>query len=197
MSQANPTKAEINRYSESFVLYGDMTRAARAAFPKSKAKGISLNEIGCRLHKIPDIQSRIKELQIAKQEIADREFNINATYVLRRLHEIDSLDVIDIVTDDLSAFKPLNEWPKAWRTSISSIDIKRIVLSKKEDGIAAIVEKVKWPDKTKNLELIGKHASVKAFGDELGTPANPVHSVHMSTDEYKKARQEILENDDC
>ncbi|STU63700.1 Uncharacterised protein [Klebsiella pneumoniae subsp. ozaenae] len=32
-----------------------------------------------------------------------------------------------------------------------------------ETSIETILKKIKWPDKVKNLELIGKHVDVNAF----------------------------------
>lgn len=36
-----------------------------------------------------------------------------------------------------------------------------------EDSIETILKKIKWPDKVKNLELIGKHVDVNAFKERL------------------------------
>ena len=36
----------------------------------------------------------------------------------------------------------------------------------------AIMKKIKWPDKTKNLELLGKHISVQAFKEKTETTVN-------------------------
>lgn len=99
------------------------------------------------------------------QERAAESTQTDASYVLRRLREIDELDVLDIVKSDLSGFKELDQWPKAWRTSINGLDMKRMIQGGEQE-IEAIVEKVKWPDKTKNLELIGRHVGVKAWDKE-------------------------------
>lgn len=90
---------------------------------------------------------------------------IDASYVLMRLKEIDELDIIDIMNDELDGFKRLSEWPKSWRTSISGLDIQTVV-SGGDKPIEELVRKIKWPDKTKNLELIGRHVSIKAWDKE-------------------------------
>ena len=36
-----------------------------------------------------------------------------------------------------------------------------------ETSIETILKKIKWPDKVKNLELIGKHVDVNAFKERL------------------------------
>ena len=92
--------------------------------------------------------------------------------MLSRLYEIDQLDILDIMDEEMDNFKPLSQWPKTWRISINAIDIKRIVESRKDGSkvsVETIIEKIKWPDKTRNLELLGKHVSVKAFEGELGS----------------------------
>lgn len=165
MSQSNPTDVELDAYCGNYVLYGDQSRAFRVAFPDSKAKPESVHEVASRFHSIVKVQSRIKELSTKAKEVAEKEFELDASYVARRLKEIDELDMLDIMTDDLKHFRPLSEWPKVWRTSISGLDL--MTLSNSEENIESIVRKVKWPDKTKNLELIGKLTTVSAFSENM------------------------------
>lgn len=113
----------------------------------------------------PTVSLRIAELQAIKDGIAEKAFKIDASYVLRRFKEIDELDIMDIIKDDMSAFRPLSEWPKVWRTSISGVDMKKIIQGG-EQPIEMVIEKIKWPDKLRNLELLGKHISVNAFAKE-------------------------------
>ena len=138
--------------------------AIRAGYSEKTA-----NRIASQLLSKLDVQGRIAELMQGR----NRSTQIDASYVLTRLKEIDELDVIDILNDDLNGFKRLSEWPKSWRTSISGLDIQTVI-SGGEEPIEKLVRKIKWPDKTKNLELIGRHVDVKAWekeeasaGDEL------------------------------
>lgn len=111
------------------------------------------------------IQKRIAELM----EERNKRLRVSADYVLLRLVEIDQMDVIDIL-DDEGGLKPVSQWPKVWRTSISAVDINRIRMAMKgddEDDIESTLQKIKWPDKVKNLELIGKHVDVNAFRERL------------------------------
>ena len=34
-------------------------------------------------------------------------------------------------------------------------------------GMVGILKKIKWPDKVKNLELLGRHVAVQAFKDNV------------------------------
>ncbi|EKS6746830.1 terminase small subunit [Enterobacter kobei] len=110
------------------------------------------------------IQKRIAELM----EERNKRNRVSADYVLMRLVEIDQMDVIDIL-DDEGGLKPISQWPKVWRTSLSAMDINRIRMAGKddEDDIESTLQKIKWPDKVKNLELIGKHVDVNAFKERL------------------------------
>ncbi|ELH2048319.1 TPA: terminase small subunit [Enterobacter hormaechei] len=120
------------------------------------------------------IQKRIAELM----EERNKRLRVSADYVLLRLVEIDQMDVLDILNDD-GGMKPIAEWPKVWRTSLSAMDIATIKTTQaslqKENGeadlsvedVEHILKKVKWPDKVKNLELIGKHVDVNAFKERL------------------------------
>ena len=93
-----------------------------------------------------------------------KELKVDADYVLRRLCEIDAMDALDI-HDDNGKILPLKQWPKVWRTSISGLEVSEILAG---GDPVSILKKIKWPDKTKNLELIGKHVNVQAWGDKKG-----------------------------
>ncbi|HBT9098967.1 terminase small subunit [Klebsiella pneumoniae] len=107
------------------------------------------------------IQSRIAELKEQRNDLV----GINATYVLNRLVEIDQMDVLDILTST-GELKPVTQWPKVWRTTLSGLDVIEMAA---EGNTNALLKKIKWPDKVKNLELIGKHIDVQAFREQVKT----------------------------
>ena len=131
------------------------------------------------------MQERIAELM--KQR--NKRTKISADYVLNRLIEIDQMDVLDILNDD-GGLKPISDWPKVWRTSLSAMDINRIRMAGKDgdDDIESTLQKVKWPDKVKNLELIGKHVDVQAFKDRVDVNVNVTLADRMAN-----ARRRALE----
>jgi len=105
----------------------------------------------------PDIQNRIAELKAQRNE----QINIDAAYVLRRLVEIDQMDVLDILLSN-GELKPIKDWPKTWRTTLSGMDVTEMA-----GDAAGLLKKIKWPDKVKNLELLGKHIDVSAFKENI------------------------------
>ncbi len=129
------------------------------------------------------IQKRIAELM----EERNKRLRVSADYVLLRLVEIDKMDVLDILNDD-GTLKPIREWPKIWRTTLSGFDLSSTIMNMNEDSIETILKKIKWPDKVKNLELIGKHVDVNAFKERLEI------DVKMTiADKMAKARKRVKE----
>lgn len=109
------------------------------------------------------IQKRIAELM----EERNKRMRVSADYVLMRLVEIDQMDVIDILNDDMS-IKPVSEWPKVWRQYLTGFELADMFEGRgDEKELIGILKKIKWPDKVKNLELIGKHVDVNAFKERL------------------------------
>lgn len=129
------------------------------------------------------IQKRIAELM----EERNKRMRISADYVLMRLVEIDQMDVLDILNDD-GTLKPIREWPKIWRTTLSGFDLSSTIMNMNDDSIETILKKIKWPDKVKNLELIGKHVDVNAFKERL-----EVSGTVTIADKIAKARRRVKE----
>ncbi len=110
-----------------------------------------------------DVQERIAYLNTQRMNRVD----VDADYVLRRLVEIDQMDVLDIM-DDKYCLKPIGEWPKVWRQYVSNIENTEEFEGYGEDREqSGWLKKIKWPDKVKNLELLGKHIAVGAFKEKI------------------------------
>ncbi|EKQ4834659.1 terminase small subunit [Salmonella enterica] len=130
------------------------------------------------------IQKRIAELM----EERNRRLRVSADYVLLRLVEIDQMDVIDILNDDMS-IKPVSEWPKVWRQYLTGFELADMFEGRgDEKELVGILKKIKWPDKVKNLELIGKHVDVNAFKERL-----EVSGTVTIADRMAKARRRVKE----
>ncbi|POW56410.1 terminase small subunit [Candidatus Pantoea alvi] len=115
------------------------------------------SEQGARLLANVSVQNRISELKAQRNDRID----VDADYVLKRLFEIDQMDVLDILLAN-GELKPIKDWPKVWRTTLSGMDVTEMA-----GEAAGLLKKIKWPDKVKNLELLGKHVTVQAFKDNV------------------------------
>lgn len=156
--------------------------AIRAGYSEKTA-----NEQASRLLANVNVQKFVAELKSARVE----QTGIDAAYVLRRLVEIDQMDVLDILLQN-GELKPIKDWPKVWRTTLSGMDVVEMVSA----DSAALLKKIKWPDKVKNLELLGKHVSVQAFKEQTsteitGADGGPVRYADMSEELLEEKLKEL------
>lgn len=131
------------------------------------------NRIAAQLLSKLDIGKRIQEL---KSERGER-LEVDADYVLKRLVEIDQMDVADILLSNCE-IKPIKDWPKVWRITLSGIDVTEMA-----GDATGLLKKIKWPDKVKNLELLGKHISVQAFREQVKNEHDVVGTLSDLMDE--------------
>jgi len=83
MSQSRPTKSEVDAYAGHYVLYGEQSNAFREAFPKSKSTKASTHTRASKFHSLGEVQSRIGELKEQVRLIAEKDFSIDAAWVLK------------------------------------------------------------------------------------------------------------------
>ncbi|EAA8256864.1 terminase small subunit [Salmonella enterica] len=155
--------------------------AIRAGYSEKTA-----NEQASRLLANVNVQSFVAELKATRIE----QTGIDAAYVLRRLVEIDQMDVLDILLSN-GELKPIKDWPKTWRTTLSGIDVTETA-----GDTPGLLKKIKWPDKVKNLELLGKHVTVQAFKEQTATEitganGGPVRYADMSEELLEEKLKEL------
>lgn len=144
----------------------------------------SAQEQASRLLSNVMVQSRISELKADRNE----EVGIDAAYVLRRLVEIDQMDVLDILLPN-GELKPIKDWPKTWRTTLSGMDVTEMA-----GDDPGFLKKIKWPDKVKNLDLLGKHVTVQAFKENVKTEqSGMVQVVNYTPADYAAAQSQLEE----
>lgn len=135
------------RFVDEYLIDLNATQACiRAGYSEKTAE-----QMGYQLLQKTSVQTAIEQAMSERRQRA----KINADYVLNRLVEIDQLDIADIL-DESGNFKPISEWSKEWRLNLSSFEIV-------ENATGGFVKKIKFPDKVKNLELLGKHIQVGAW----------------------------------
>lgn len=163
--------AKQEAFCQEYIKDFNAGRAAAAAGYSEK----TAYSIGSENLTKPEINLRVAELIKDRQESV----KIDAEYVLKRLVEIDQMDVKDILKDDGSV-RPVSEWPKVWTQTLSGLDVSELFEGSGEDREQiGLLKKIKWPDKVKNLELLGKHTDVRAFMDRA-----EVVNVEMTHEEW-------------
>jgi phage terminase small subunit len=142
---------------EYVVDFNGKQAAIRAGYSEKSAASIASENLTK-----PNVAAAI---EAAMQERLART-QVDADYVLRRLVDIDQMDVIDILEED-GSFKHISLWPKIWRQYLAGLDMVEEFSghgeSREQTGW---LKKIKWPDKVKNLELLGKHVAVQAWREK-------------------------------
>ncbi|WP_281085180.1 terminase small subunit [Methylophaga thiooxydans] len=128
--------------------------AVRAGYNRKTARSIGAENLTK-----PDITRAIEAALTERLEIS----KTDSAAVLQRLVDIDQLDILDILNDD-GTVKPLSDWPKVWLRSLCTLEIHEKYQSVNGERVCVgVINKIRLPDKLKNLELIGKHVDVQAF----------------------------------
>ena len=98
------------RFCQEYLIDLNATQAAlRAGYSADSAKSIGHENLTK-----PDIGKRIAELN---QERLERT-QTDAGHVLKRLVEIDKMDIADVL-DDSGTVLPIKDWPAIWRTTLA------------------------------------------------------------------------------
>lgn len=124
---------------------------------------------------------KVSEAVQAAMKARSERTQIDADWVLKRLARDATADLADLYTEH-GTLKPVHEWPIAWRTGLVA-GIETVQERDGEDAegkpVYATVRKVKLLDRTKLVELIGKHVEVGAFKEKVE------HSGEIKTPELK------------
>lgn len=145
--------AKRQRFVAEYLADKDLNQtqaAIRAGYAEKGAKDQAYN-----LMQNPEVSAAIR----AGMEARSKRLQIDADYVLTRLTAIDQMDLAEIHGDD-GKLLPIKQWPLIWRQMVKEVDMK--------------TGKVKFHDKLRALELIGKHVDVNAFREQVN------HSGHIN-----------------
>ena len=168
------------RFVEEYLIDLNATQAAiRAGYSARTA-----NEQGARLLAQVSVRSQI---EAAQKERSERT-KIDADWVLTQLAAEKTADLADLF-DDAGNLRPIKEWPDVWRRGpVVGIEAFEEYDGRGEDRRAVgMVRKVKIADRTKHLELIGRHVNVAAFKDRV-----EVEDVTNRAEQMRQARAKRL-----
>lgn len=161
------------RFVENYLIDLNATQAAiRAGYSERTAKNIGYEQL-----QKPEVIEAIAAAQAARS----KRTKIDADWVLTRLAEAAEADLNDIY-DEHQNLRPISEWPAIWRKGlIVGIEVDELFEGRGEDREhIGRLRKVRQVDRTKHLELIGKHVGVQAFRERLehtGPNGGPIETV--------------------
>lgn len=151
-----------HRFVAEYLVDLNATQAAiRAGYAKKGAKD--------QAYQLMQLSEVAQAIEAAMGE-RNKRLQVDADYVLQRLTEIDQLDLADIFDLD-GKLMPIRQWPLIWRQMVKEVDMK--------------TGKVKFHDKLRALELIGKHVNVNAFREQVNHTGN-INFTEMTDEELER-----------
>lgn len=131
--------------------------------------------------------AEVQQSIAAAMEARSKRTQIDADWVLRRLAGEAEADMADLYDED-GNLRPIRDWPMVFRRGlVVGFETVQEVDGKGEDARRLLVRKIKLQDRTKTVELIGRHVNVQAFKDRL-----EVEDVTDRAEQMRRARAKRL-----
>lgn len=176
MSEEGKLPAKQEAFCREFIVDLNGTQAAiRAGYTERSAHVQS-----SRLLSNDKVAARINELKEARSERTE----VTADLILRELLKLATVD-LGKAFDASGTILPLNEMPEEVRKSIAGIEVNEIFDGAGEQrSVIGFTKKIKFWDKPKCLELLGKH--MKLFTDKIEASGKDGEAIRIIIEDYAK-----------
>lgn len=180
-AKSTPPQRELTAREQAFVAEYLVDLSAAAAARRAGYSQASSSRIAVGLMARPAIQARIAQ---AMEERAKRT-KVNADWVIKRLEEQANADLADLFKPD-GTLKRVLDWPQVWRRGlVSGIETDQHLTGHGPTRHHTTVRKIRLADRSKIIELIGRHVDVQAFKDKVDMSL----SMDQMSDEELEARK--------
>ena len=154
---------KLTRKQSQFVLEYLIDLNATQAAIRAGYSTKSAEIIGHENLRKPNIEASIQKAMIERSERT----KIDADWVLERNAAMLEADIADIIDDD-GTYLPVKQWPKIWRQMLAGMDVQKLFDKHGSKGKrVGEVQKIKFIDRLKALEMIGKHTDVQAYKEKV------------------------------
>ncbi len=137
--------------------YARSLNATKAAMAAGYSKRTAYSQ-GHRLLKDVEVEAEVQRLAQAKLEAV----GIDAEWLLRRLVDLDEADIRDLFAGGWR-IREIEQMPDAARRLIASLEITE----RREGRQPVRVTKIRFVDRLRVLEDIGKHVQIAAFRERV------------------------------
>jgi phage terminase small subunit len=115
----------------------------------------------------PDIQTEVDRLKAARAQKVE----VNSEDVLKELVRLSKADIRE-VWDEQGLLKPIHTWPDHIAACVASVEVLEVYEgSGKDRKFVGYTKKVKFWEKTKALDMLGRHLKLFSQDDDRKTPA--------------------------
>lgn len=137
---------------------------ATAAAKKAGYSEKTAHRIGAENVQKPAIKKEIDEALAKRADKCD----VDALWLLKRLITETTADLADLY-DEHGGLKSIHDWPLIWRQGlVGGLDVEQQYETEGGHKVpSGVIVKLKLSDRTKRLEMLGKHTNIKAFADQL------------------------------
>jgi len=165
------------RFVEEYCVDWNGAQAAiRAGYAENSARRTA--------HRLTTKANIAAQIQKRRQEL-EAKSTVTSLTILERLHSEILADTADLFDKETGALKPMHEWPLIFRRGL--VAGFKVKVLKDDDGntIGDMVE-IKLSDRTKRIELLGRHHLVGAFKDPVKGEADDGDALSQNLREQLK-----------
>ena len=163
------------RFVEEYLVDLNAAAAARrAGYSVRTADAIGRENLGK-----PTVAAAIA----AAQQNRSERTQVDSDWVLKRLHRDATADIADLF-DEQGRMKPADQWPDAWRQGLV-VGVESFEEYAFDDGVKrpiGMVRKLKLSERSKYVEMIGRHVDVAAFRDRVEHTGKDGGPIPVSVD---------------
>lgn len=187
---SRPLTPKQQRFAEEYLT--DLNASAAYQRAGYAARGNAAEVNASRLLRNAQVAAAVAAGMKARSE----KVGVDSEWVLRRLASEAEADLADLY-DEQGNLRHPKDWPEVWRKGlVSGVESFMVPKGQDADGkpIYAEVRKVKLIDRTRTVELIGKHVNVGAFREQVGLSdpeGGPVQVAAVKLDALRKAAARV------
>lgn len=184
-----------------YVIYGNKVKAYMFAYESVNQSEKTAYHNAKRLFAQWYMKEAVALVQLealARQNMTAEKIVIDAAWVLERAALLANFNIkkfIVVPPEGMAYYDFSTATDDDWYC-ISEYTVDVVPKGSGDQKFFADRVKLKTVDKLKALELVGRHIDVQAFKDQV-EQSGTVTNVIMGKEEYKEARQEVLNGDDC
>lgn len=155
--ELKPLTPKEERFCEEYVTDLNGTQAAIRAGYSERSAPVTASRLLIKANVVQKVQALMDE--------RSKRTRIDADTILKELLRLATVDITEAF-DSMGQLKPLNEIPEDVRRAIAGLEVHELFDGQGEQrSIIGLAKKVKFWDKPRALELLGKH--LKLFTDKV------------------------------
>jgi phage terminase small subunit len=163
-------------FVDHMMVFSNAAKAARqAGYSETTADKKAPLWVGKSRESCPLNKHHVWDAYNENKAARSERLGLDSDWVLGRLSQEVQADMSDIFTDGTLDIKPIHEWPEIWRTGlVAGYDVV--------NNGGTLTTRIRFSDRTKRLEMIGKHVRVQAFKEQVSQKHSFAVEVEKMTD---------------